>query len=192
MALEKLKRAQTLDRWVEAFKAAFPKATVGIHEGRVDAEAVQRMSVKAPAVFVAAISSPPSADAGDDTQYSDTVFSAFIVTAEQNRDTIGLNMSEAVQILVKNTQSNIPGVARPKQISWQNLVSTVLQGRGVSLNAVAWRQLIQIGEQSTADIMFTNGIPWPDGVFPEKLYVNEENEAVSEVADPPPPPAPEE
>lgn len=190
MALEKLKKAQTLDRWVEVFKAAFPKATVDIHEGRVDAEALQRMSVKVPAIFVAAISSIPSSDAGDDTQNADTVFSAFIVTAEQNRDIIGLNMSDAVQILVKNTQSNIKGVARPKQVSWQSLVSAVLQGRGVSLNAVAWRQLIQLGEQSTDDIMFTGGIPWPDNVVPENLYIEHDGEIEPEK--PAPAPEPEE
>jgi hypothetical protein len=190
MALEKLKKAQTLDRWVTVFKAAFPKATVGIHEGRVDAEVLQRMSVKTPAIFVAAISSTPSTDAGDDTQYADTVFSAFIVTAEQNRDIIGLNMSEAVEILVKKTQSNISGVARPKQIAWQNLVSTTLLGKGVSLNAVAWRQQVQLGVQSTDDIMFTNGFPWPDNVVPENLYI--EHDGVIDPEKPAPAPDPEE
>ena len=188
MALEKLKKAQTLDRWVAVFKAAFPKATVDIHEGRVDAEALQLMSVKTPAIFVAAISSTPATDAGDDTQYADTIFSAFIVTAEQNRDILGLNMSEAVQILVKNTHSNIPGVERPKQISWQNLISMVLNSRGISLNAVAWRQRIQLGEQSTEDIMFTGGIPWKDSVVPENLYI--EQDGVIEPEKPAPAPEP--
>jgi phage gp37-like protein len=191
MALEKLKRVQTLERWVEVFKAAFPRASVEIHEGRVDADALQRMSVKSPAVFVAAISAQPSADAGDDTQYSDTVFSAFIVTAEQHRDIIGLNLSEAAQVVVKNTQSNIAGVARPKQVSWQNLISTVLNGRGVSLNAVAWRQLIQLGDPSTADLMYTNGLPWPGGVVPEGVYLSSESDASDglEPIDPNPPAA---
>ena len=48
--MEKLKMVQTLDRWVSVFKTAFKGATVDIHEGAVDADALKRMSVKMPAI----------------------------------------------------------------------------------------------------------------------------------------------
>jgi hypothetical protein len=187
MALEKLKTAKTLDRWVEVFKAAFKGATVDIIEGRIDADVLKSMSVKLPAIFVSALQAPSSADVGDDTHIYDTVFSAFIVTGGQERDTIGLNMSEVVRILVKTTVSQIDGVGKAIQITWTNVLSTKLIGQGVSLNAVAWRQTIQLGEQSAEDILFTNGLPWPDGVVPENLYI--EQNGLTEPGDANPPPA---
>jgi len=173
---EKLKTAQALDRWVAIFKQAFPLAAVDIHEGRVDAEELKRMSVKLPAIFVAALSAPSSSDVGDDTQTYDTVFTAYILTGGQNRDMAGMNMSEAVRIVVKTSYSLIDGVGKATRITWQNVLSTRLIGQGTSLNAVVWRQPVRLGTQSTADEMSTSGIPWPDGVVPEEVYIDGEDE----------------
>jgi len=190
--MEKLKMVQTLDRWVSVFKTAFKGATVDIHEGAVDADALKRMSVKMPAIFVSALSAPGAADGGDDTINAETVFSAYIVTGGQHRDIAGLNMSEVARVLVKNTVSEIAGVGRAKQIAWQNILSTALIGQGVSLNAVAWRQQILLGEQSTDAVMFTNGLPWPDGVVPTELYIESGGTISAGNANPDPEPAPEE
>jgi hypothetical protein len=191
MALEKMKTAKTLDRWVDVFKTAFKGATVDVHSGRFDADELQRLSVKVPAIFVAALSALPGTDTGDNTLQGDTVFSAYILTGGQQRDVAGWNMQEVVRVLLHNTVSNIPGVARPKQITWGNILSTKTTGKQIALNAVAWRQNILIGEQSTDDIMFTGGTVWPDGVVPDSLYLSDESDESDglELGYPNPPPA---
>jgi hypothetical protein len=173
MALEKMKTAQTLDRWVDIFGKAFKGVTVDIHSGRFDADELQRLSVKVPAIFVAVLSALPGVDTGDSTLQGDTVFSAYILTGGQQRDVQGWNMQEAVRVLLHNTVSNIPGVAKPKQITWANILSTKTTGKQIALNAVAWRQNILIGEQSTDAEMFTGGTVWPDNVVPENLYLDD-------------------
>jgi hypothetical protein len=188
-AMEKLKTAKTLDRWVEVFKTAFKGAAVDIHEGAVDAAALDRMSVKLPAIFVSALSSPGAADVGDDTLSAETIFSAYILTGGQHRDISGLNMSEVARILIKTTVSKIDGVGRAKQIAWQNILSAALAGKVVSLNAVAWRQQILLGDQSTEDGMFTGGLPWPDEVVPTEFYI--ETGGDTQPGDPNSPPAPD-
>jgi hypothetical protein len=185
MALEKLKTAKTLDRWVEVFKAAFKGVTVEIHSGRFDADELQRLSVTAPAIFVAVLSALPGVDTGDDTLQGETVFSAYIITGGQQRDVAGWNMQEAIRALLHKTPSKIDGVAKPKQITWANILSTKTTGKQIALNAVAWRQNILIGEQSTEDIMYTNGLPWPGGVVPENLYI--ESDGAVSPGDPNPP-----
>lgn len=189
MALEKMKTAQTLDRWVDVFGQAFKGATVEIHSGRFDADELQRLSVKVPAIFVAALSALPGVDTGDNTLQGDTVFSAYIITGGQQRDVRGWNMQEAVRVLLHNTASNISGVAKPKQITWANILSTQTTGKQIALNAVAWRQNILLGEQSTDVEMFTSGLPWPEGVVPEAVYLSDESDGSDglEPGDPNPP-----
>ena len=187
-ALEKMKTAKTLDRWVDVFKTAFKGVTVDIHSGRFDAEELNRLSVKVPAIFVAALSALPGVDTGDSTLQGDTVFSAYIITGGQQRDVQGWNMQEAVRVLLHNTVSNIPGVAKPKQITWANILSTKTTDKQIALNAVAWRQNILIGEPSTDDAMFTSGTVWQDNVVPENLYLDD-GSSEPQPGNPNPPPA---
>lgn len=185
MTIQKGQTAKALDRWVELFKPAFRGAVVATHEGRVDAAEIKRLSVKLPAIYVAALSAPASADVGDDTHTYDTVFSAYILTGGQQRDRAGLNMSEAVRILVKTSVSKTDGVGKARRITWSNVFSNAAIGQGLSLNAVAWRQTIQLGTQSAGVELFTNGLLWPDGVVPDSLYI--EHDGVTENGTPNPP-----
>ncbi|MFA5688573.1 MAG: hypothetical protein WC959_05455 [Kiritimatiellales bacterium] len=167
--MEKLKIAKTLDAWVEIFRANYKKFNVAIHEGVIDDKAIQQMIVQAPAIFVTALSAQPSKDIGDDTMAYETVFSAFIITKGTCKMTQGLNVSETMLVLLRANLPEIAGVQRAVQPSWQNIVSAGLSGLKVSLNAVAWRHQILLGEPNEENIMYTDGVAWPDGAIPEKF-----------------------
>ncbi len=171
MAIEKGLTAQALDRWVEVIKEAVPQATVGIHWGSVDVAALERMCVKLPAIYVAVLSVPSTAEVGDDTQDGSTVFSAFILTGGQRKDLTNLNLSDALQGVVPVVASKVDCVGRASNVTWKPILSGQLVKKTVCVSAVAWRQVIRRGQQSDADEMFTTGVVWPPAVVPENLYV---------------------
>lgn len=169
--MDKGRTAQTVDRWVEVFGGALRLATVSAHSGRFDADELRRLSVRLPAVFVSALSAQPSEEVGDGSFYAEVVFGAYVLTGGQSRDLAGLNLQEAVRQLLYSTDSGIVGVQRPRSITWQNILSSKTTGQAVALNVVGWRQRLLVGEPVTDDVLATNHLSWPEGVFPSELYI---------------------
>ncbi|MEX0732844.1 MAG: hypothetical protein WED00_05685 [Aquisalimonadaceae bacterium] len=132
-------------------KSALPELrTCETHGGRFDRGELQRLSRRAPAVFVAALGVPSVAETPR-AGLPLVGWAAFVIvsdTPQVSRDVIALDYAEALLRLIndngKGHRWGLDGAQKPERLAADNLYSGSLDKMRVAMWAVTWRQGIHL------------------------------------------------
>lgn len=132
--------------------------------GPVTSAEITRLSTRMPAVLVVCLGVAAAAETGDRRVDAALRLSAFVVTG----DRVGLPKEQAALAVVEGLLEYLPGfrpgaglpAGAPEGLGAENLFSEPLDGNGVALWSVSWRQALRLGAAARD----------PSAALPTELY----------------------
>jgi len=122
---------------------------VHVHAGRFDVEELQKISAKAPAVFLACMGLADADDSNHAGITGKTAWAAIVVTKDTPkamRDEYALSLVNALLLHIPGNEWSLDATTgRPEKINGRNLYSAKTQKFGIALWGVTWQQNFSIG-----------------------------------------------
>lgn len=150
---------------VTELRNRFPELkTCEVRDGGFDSEELARVAARTPAMFVSVAAIPTVKSVG--TEQADAVMELAIdvvtkSTPQLPRGVAARNLVDALLSLLPNARWGMTGVGEVSAITAENHYSNILDGSGVALWSVTWRQVNRLGTDM-----------WDvSGVMPTELYV---------------------
>lgn len=136
---------------VAALKAALPQIGLNIrsHGGRFTPEEIRRYAVNTPALLVACLGLASITDNDDGTVTAVPVWGVFVVATDKPqlpRDAGALVLVSAATPVIAGNRWGLDSADYPDQLRGDNLYSGTIDGAGVALWAISWRQSITLAE----------------------------------------------
>jgi phage gp37-like protein len=160
MTLNELTEAicTTIKTWLPELKTCTP------HGGRFDGKEIARVSGRAPAVFVAVLSTGKGIEVGNGQQDVPVTFAAYVAATDQRklaRAQAALNMVEGLVSRIYQQNWGFPDrVYAAKPAASRNLYSGIIAQKGVALWAVTWPQTVRLGED-----VYRTEFPMPSELY---------------------------
>jgi hypothetical protein len=148
----------------------FPELkTCEVRDGGIDPEELARVAARTPAMFVSVVAIPTVESVG--TEQTDALMELSIDVVTKSapqlpRGAAARNLVDALLGLLPNARWGMTGVGEVSAVTAENHYSKILDGAGVALWSVTWRQVNRLG----TDIWDVSG------VMPTELYVGLEPE----------------
>lgn len=138
--------------------------TCEVYDGALDSAELARSAVRTPAMFVSPIGIPVIENPG--TEQADAVveLAIYVVTKTEPQLPKGVaarNLIDGLLTLLPNARWGLASVGEVSAIAAENPYSKLLDGSGMALWSVSWRQVNRLG----TDIWDVTG------VMPTELYV---------------------
>jgi hypothetical protein len=138
--------------------------TCELHGGPIDLAELERIEVIAPAIYISLLGNPNLDNPNTGERDVELGLAAYVVTMdsdEQPRFEAAINLVESLLIHIPDNQWGQEGTFGAEQVTAGNFYSGAIDGYGVALWSVTWKQTIRLGE-SVWDA---------EGTFPTQLYL---------------------